>query len=180
MQKSIDRTDIEGLLIIKSPFFEDSRGYFKEILQLRELSEAGVDFEFKQWNFSHSLPKVLRGFHAEPWNKIIFTEGSKVFGAYADIRPESRTFGKVETIQFEATNNIAVFVPKGVTNSFCVIGDTPANYVYLNDDYYQGPNKRAVIWNDPDLNVNWPISDPIISEADLENPTLRELVPEKF
>jgi dTDP-4-dehydrorhamnose 3,5-epimerase len=174
----ITKTSIPQLLKISRPKFEDERGAFSEVFRLKDLeSESGYEFRVKQVNYSYSKPKVLRGFHAEEWSKLIYITSGKILCVFVDIREEN--FLKVEKIELDAKNCEAVFVPQGVANSFLVLGEEGVNYIYLNDDYYKGPNKRAFIWNDPTLNIEWPVSDPIISEADLKNPTLKEVFPEK-
>ena len=178
---SIKETSIPGLLIIEKLTNKDKRGFFKEVVRLNELKEAtGLKFDIKQWNHSFSLPKVIRALHAEDWNKLVYSITGKIFVAIADIRPESKTFGKVETFIFNETKPRALFIPKGLANSICVIGTKPVHYFYLVDKYYDGSDATAIAWDDPDLNIKWPIKNPIISERDKNNPKLREAFPEKF
>lgn len=177
----IAKTSIPGLLVIKRPIFTDDRGFFREIFHLNHLQEAS-DTEFKpvQANHSMSKPKVIRALHAEGWNKLVYPVTGKMFAALVDIRPNSLTFGQVEEFEFDSNDPQALFIPSGVANSICVLGDQPVHYIYLVDKYYDGSDTKAVAWNDPDLNINWPIKDPIISDRDKNNPTLREMYPEKF
>jgi len=179
--KGIKKTSISGLLVIEGPTFKDERGHFREVVRLNELEEvSGLKFNIKQWNHSLSLPKVIRALHAEGWNKLIYPVTGKMFAAIVDIRPDSKTFGKVETFTFDETRPRALFIPEGLANSICVIGTEPVHYFYLVDKYYDGSDTTAIAWDDPDLDINWPIKDPIISERDKNNPTLREKFPEKF
>lgn len=181
MDKFIKKTSIEGLLILERPTLADERGFFREIFHKDELEEVlGVKFDGVQLNHSRSNPGVLRGIHAERWNKIISPVNGSVFLAIVDIRPESATFGKFETFTINDENRFSLFLPNGMANSICVIGDTPVDYFYLVDAYYTGQDTRAVAWDDPDLNIPWPIKNPIISERDKNNPKLRELFLEKF
>ena len=180
MSDSIKKTSIEGLLVIERPTFADDRGFFREAFRLNELEEAGVKFNPVQWNHSKSLPRVIRALHAENWNKLVYPITGKMFAAIVDIRPDSKTFGKVETFNFDEETPKALFISKGLANSICVTGETPVHYMYLVDAYYTGGDTRAVAWDDPDLNIDWPIKNPIISERDRNNPRLRELFPEKF
>lgn len=176
----VKTTSIPGLLIIERPTVEDERGFFKEIFHLDEVEEAlGYQFKPVQANHSQSFKGVLRGLHAENWNKLVYPLTGKVFVAIVDIRLTSETFSKVETFTIDDSNRIALFIPKGLANSFCVIEDT-ANYLYLVDNYYDGSDTRAITFDDPDLAINWPIENPIISERDKNNPKLRDLFPEKF
>ena len=177
----IRETAIPGLLIIDRPTHVDERGFFREVLRLSELEQVrGKPFHPVQWNHSHSLPRVILALHAERWNKIIYTLSGEVFTALADIRPDSPTFGKVVTFTFNDQNRHALFVPNGVANSICVIGDEPVDYLYLVDAYWDGGAQPAVAWDDPDLAINWPVKHPILSEKDTKNRRLRELFPEKF
>jgi dTDP-4-dehydrorhamnose 3,5-epimerase len=179
--ENIKKTSIPGLLTIERPTFPDQRGFFREVLRLNELEAAiGKKFKFKQWNYSKSLPRVIRAFHSEEQNKIIYPITGDMFAAIADLRPKSKTFGKVETFIFKEPNYKVLFIPAGVANSICVIGKKPVHYMYLIDDYYHPKKARGIAWNDPDLNVKWPVKNPIISDRDKNNPRLREIFPEKF
>ena len=177
----IEKTSIPGLLVIKRPTFKDERGYFKEIFRVDELEKTtGIKFIPKQWNHTYSKPNVIRGLHAESWDKIVYPITGKMFTAIVDIRPDSKTFGEYETFNFDGKDLKALFIPKGLANSICVLGSSPVHYFYLVDAYYSGKDTRAIAWNDPDIGINWPIKNPIISERDRGNPRLRDLFPEKF
>lgn len=179
--KYVKKTSIPGLLILERPQFADDRGFFKEIFHENEIKAVNdIEFIGVQMNHSCSKPKVLRGLHAEQWNKIVYPLTGEVFVAIVDIRPDSQTFGKYETFQINDENRVALFIPNGLANSLCVLGDKDANYVYLVDKYYDGNDTRAIAWDDPDLNIDWPINDPIISDRDRNNPKLRDLFPDKF
>ncbi|MCL4365984.1 dTDP-4-dehydrorhamnose 3,5-epimerase family protein [Patescibacteria group bacterium] len=174
-------TSIEGLLILKRPIHQDDRGFFREIFHIDEIEKVlNIEFKGVQMNHAYSVPKVLRGIHAENWNKIICPVNGEIFIAIVDIRVDSPTFGKFETFNVNNANRIALFVSKGLANSYCILGQSPVDYIYLVDAYYDGSDQRAIAWDDPDLNINWPIDDPIISERDKNNPKLRGLFPEKF
>lgn len=177
----ITKTSIAGLFVVERPIFSDNRGFFREIFRLNDLEkEVGIEFKVVQANHSRSLPNVIRALHAENWNKLIYPLTGKAFSAVVDIRPNSSTFGKYETFEFDGKKPRAIFVSKGLANSVCVMGDEPVDYLYLVDAYYDGTDTRAIAWNDPDLNIKWPIKNPVISERDRKNPTLREMFPEKF
>ena len=178
---NIKKTSIPGLFVIERPTFEDKRGFFREVFRLNELKEfAKIEFKPVQWNHSKSLPGVIRGLHAENWNKLVYPIAGKMFSAIVDIRPESSTFAKVETFTFDEDSHKALFISKGLANSTCVIGEEPVHYFYLVDAYYDGKDTKAVVWNDPDLAIKWPVENPIVSERDRNNPRLRDLFPDKF
>lgn len=179
--KFVKTTSILGLLILERPQFADERGFFREIFHLDEIEKTlNIDFKGVQMNHAYSKSGVIRGIHAENWNKIICPINGEVFVAIVDIRPDSDTFGKVETFVINDENRIALFVSKGLANSYAVMGSEDVDYIYLVDAYYDGTDQRAIAYDDPDLKINWPVENPIISQKDQNNPKLRDLFPEKF
>lgn len=179
--ENIKKTSIHGLLVINRPTFKDKRGFFREVFRLRDIEEVtGIFFRGRQWNHSRSKPGVIRGLHAGGFNKLVYPVTGKIFGAIVDIRKNSKTFAKVETVHFDGKNHKALFIPKGLANSFCVYGKAEGDYMYLVDAYHGETKDLAIAWDDPDLGINWPVKNPIISESDKNNPTLRELFPDKF
>jgi len=181
-QSNIEKTEIPGLLVIKRPIFKDERGYFKEIVRNVHLTKerGGKEFEFRQWSHAVSLPGVIRGLHTENWNKIVYPVTGKMFSAFVDTRPESESFGKVVTMNFSPEDQKAIFIPKGVANSVCVNGKETVHYLYVVDDYYDSSDTTAIAWDDPDIGINWPVKNPIVSDRDKNNPRLRDLYPEKY
>lgn len=178
----VDKTRIEGLFVIRWETFEDERGFFRQTYQLRELEEAlGRSPVLRQGNHSRSAPGVLRGFHAEPWDKLVYVARGNAMAAIADIRPESGTFGEVETFHLgdpPAGERIRLFISEGLANSFCTYGEWEVDYLYDVSDYWRaGIVKPTLAWNDPDLGVSWPVEEPLVSDADRANPSLRELFP---
>lgn len=177
----VEKTSIPGLFKIERQTFADDRGFFREVFHLDELQKvSGIDFKPVQWNHSLSKPGVIRGLHAEPWNKLIYPVTGQMFAAIADLRPDSATFSKVETFTFGTGELYALFIAEGLANSICVVGDQPVNYLYLVDSYYTGVPAKAFAYNDPDLNINWPVRNPVISQHDQENIAIRQAFPEKF
>jgi len=178
---NVVHTSIQGLYVIARPAFPDERGFFKEVFRKNEFQkETKINFSPLQWNHSLSLPGVIRGLHAENWNKLVYPVTGSIFIAIVDIRPKSKTFAKVETFTLTSKNRHALYISKGLANSICVIGDQPVNYLYLVDAYYDGSDTRAIAYNDPDLNITWPIKNPLISQRDKDNPLLKNLFPNKF
>lgn len=181
MESNIEETKIPGLLILKRPIAFDERGFFRELFHKDELEKAaGIKFEGLQMNHSHSKPGVLRGIHAEQWNKIIYPVSGQAFIAIVDLRLDSSTFAKVATFIINDENRIGLFIPNGLANSLCVIGESVVDYIYLVDVYWDGSDTRAIAWDDPDLAIDWPVKNPLISPRDKNNPTLRDLFPERF
>lgn len=170
---------IPGLFVVERPTMRDERGFFREVVRWDELEAAiGREFTPVQWNHSVSLPRVLRALHAEAWNKLVYPVTGTMFAAVVDIRPEYETFGRVEEITLDAAEPTALYIPQGLANSICVVGDQPVHYLYLVDAYYDGSDTRAVAWDDTDLEIGWPVADPVLSARDRANPTLRELFPD--
>lgn len=180
-QQFIKTTSIPGLLILNRPIFTDERGFFRELFHQDELEKiTGSKFLPVQMNHSHSKAGVIRGIHAERWNKVVYPVSGEAFIAIVDIRPNSPTFAKVETFNLAENNQVGLFISNGLANSFCVTGSKDLDYVYLVDAYWDGSDTRAIAWDDPDLNIAWPVRNPIISERDKNNPKLRDLFPDKF
>ena len=174
-------TRIDGLIAVQWDTHADARGFFRQTYQLDELEAAvGRSIRLVQGNHSRSAPGVLRGFHAEPWDKLVYVGRGTVLAAIADIRPDSPTFGEVVTFLLgdPPGTRLRLFIGEGLANAFCATGDGPADYLYDVGDYWRpGVDKRAVAWNDPDLAVSWPLEEPALSAEDAVNPTLRELFP---
>jgi dTDP-4-dehydrorhamnose 3,5-epimerase len=178
----VETTAIEGLLVVRWDTHGDDRGFFRQTYQRRELEEAlGRELTLVQGNHSRSAPGVLRGFHAEPWDKLVYAANGTTLAVIADIRPDSPTFA--QTLSFEIGDppgeRVRLFISEGLANSFMAIGDGVADYIYDVGDYWR-PDvpKRSVAWDDPDLGVDWPVTQPTLSAADQANPTLRELFPD--
>lgn len=178
----VEHTDIDGLLVVRWPTHADERGFFRQTYQVAELGEAlGREPVLRQGNHSHSTPGVLRGFHAEPWDKLVYVVRGYVMAAIADIRPESPTFGEARSFVLGEPPEgewIRLFISEGLANSYCTLGTEVVDYLYDVSDYWRADvPKPAVAWDDPDLAVDWPIQAPILSAADAANPTLRALYP---
>lgn len=177
----VKKTSIDGLLVIEMPAHPDERGFFREVFHLNEIEKTlGIKFNPVQLNHARSKPKVLRGIHGENWNKLIYPVNGEIFVAIVDIREDSATFGKYETFTISDQNRIALFISNGLANSYVVVGEREVDYLYLVDKYYDGSPTKAIAFDDPDLNIAWPIADPIISERDKNSIKLREMSPEKF
>ena len=175
----VETTAIGGLLIVRQPVHGDERGFFRETYRRPELAAAlGRDPDLLQGNHSRSVVGTIRGFHAEPWDKLIDVVRGTAFCAIADIREDSATFGEVVTLRVGDApgERIRLFVSEGLANAFCALTDV--DYVYDVGGLW-GPDvdKRAVAFDDPDLAVDWPTTTPLVSDADRANPTLRERFP---
>ncbi|MGH3442739.1 MAG: dTDP-4-dehydrorhamnose 3,5-epimerase family protein [Nitriliruptorales bacterium] len=180
---TVEHTKIDGLFVVRWETRGDERGFFRQTYQLGELGEVlGHEPVFRQGNHARSGPGALRGFHAEPWDKLVYVVRGTAFCAVADIRPDSATFGEVATFLLgdpPEGERVRLWLTRGLANSSCAIGDGICDYVYdVTEEWRPLDEKPSVAWDDPDLAVEWPVDDPILSEADRNNPTLRELFPD--
>lgn len=180
MDSSIIRTSIEGLFLIERQELSDDRGFFKEVARMSEISEAiGSPFTVAQINHSHSEKNVLRGIHIAPWNKLIYVATGKVQCAIVDMRPQSPTFLRFESFILGEENKNALFVSKFLGNSYAVLSEK-TNYFYFTDQEWEAGREKSIVWNDPMINIPWKVTEPILSERDKSNQTVRELFPDKF
>lgn len=174
---AIERTSIDGLLVLRWPRHDDARGSFGQTMQVSGLEAMlGREVRWRQSNHARSLPGVIRGFHAEPWDKCVYVARGTALAAVADIRPDSATFGEVQTFHLGDApgEQIRLFISEGLANSYCTYGQTEVDYLYEVSQEYRPVDRLGVAFDDPDLGVAWPVSNPILSDADRANPTLRE------
>lgn len=184
LNETIFSTRIDGLLYIKRPTFRDERGFFHEVANIQDIEDFSVvtDFKVAQVNHAHSEPRVIRGIHAEGWNKIITVTSGTALCVIVDVRPDSSTFKEKVYFELDGRDPASLFIPIGVGNSFCVLSDVPLEYIYAVDRPYAERDvsgDRAVSLFDPELEIDWPIEDPIISERDRNGALLKDLFPDK-
>lgn len=179
MSNSIQKTEINGVLIINRPVFPDDRGFFHEVFRKNELEEAtGSPFEVVQQNHSRSVKDTLRGIHVAPWSKLVYVSKGSVQGIIIDLREDSPTFKKWISISLGEETKLAVFIPPGCGNGFLALS-TDADYSYLVTDYWAPDREYGISWNDPDLNIKWQTETPILSDKDQNNLTFKEKFPGK-
>lgn len=188
LTERIYSTAIPGLLYIDSPLNADNRGFYREFALIPDLEQVlGINFQVKQLNHANSKKNVVRGMHAEDWNKLVTVTHGACLCVLADIRPDSPSFLKKEYFllgQGENTLPGSLFITKGIANSMCII-DAPVEYVYAVDELYRErdtSNDVAISLFDEDLAITWPIpkEEMIISDRDKNAITLREKYPTKF
>lgn len=177
---SILETSIPGVLIIEPKVFGDERGYFMESFNAREFKEkTGIEVSFVQDNESKSRYGVLRGMHFQlpPYtqSKLVRVVKGRVLDVVVDIRIGSPTYGKYEMCELTEDNHRQFFVPKGMAHGFTVLSEE-AVFQYKCDDFYHPESERAIAWNDPDLNIQWPVNmeDVVLSEKDKHHPCLKD------
>jgi dTDP-4-dehydrorhamnose 3,5-epimerase len=165
----LDR-NIDGPLVIETEVFRDHRGSFAERFNKAAYQAAGLPVDFTQDNQSQSLPQVLRGLHFQlnpPQGKLIWVAAGKIFDAIVDVRHKSPSFLKTACIELDSKKpEIALWVPAGFAHGFCVVGVEPAEVIYKMTSPYNPKGESGLLWNDPDLKINWPIENPILSERD--------------
>lgn len=182
VEDSIYKTSIDGLLYVDRKLLGDDRGFFSEVAHIPSIQKVtGTDFSIKQVNHARSEKNVVRGIHAEDWNKFIFLASGRAFCAVVDLRPDSPTFKTVETFVLgfdDQSLHGGLFVPKGLGNSVAVL-EGPLEYIYFVDKLYIDRDPAgdvAVSLFDPELAIEWPISreEMIISERDQNAVTVKE------
>lgn len=162
-------TQIPGVLIVEPVVFGDDRGFFLESFNESAIRDIGIDTHFVQDNHSRSGHNVLRGLHYQinqPQGKLVRVVSGRVFDVAVDIRRDSPTFGKWVGVELSAENKRIFWIPPGLAHGFVVLSDS-ADFLYKATDYYDQKSERTILWNDPDLGIEWPISgQPIISAKD--------------
>jgi dTDP-4-dehydrorhamnose 3,5-epimerase len=170
------KTKLPGVLIIEPDVFGDDRGFFMETYQQERYAEVGIDEVFVQDNHSYSARGVLRGLHLQitrPQGKLVWADKGNVFDVAVDINPESETYGQHVCLELSETNHAQMYIPPGYAHGFMVLSET-ADFYYKCTDFYYPDDQAGIIWNDPDINIDWPIKDPGLSEKDKQLPTLQE------
>lgn len=177
---NVIKTDIEGLVIIEPRLFRDARGYFFESFSEREFAEKVAPVKFVQDNESRSSYGVLRGLHFQkpPYAqaKLVRVVKGRVLDVAVDLRKGSPTYGKYVAVELSEDNHLQFFIPRGFAHGFCVLSDEVV-FQYKCDNYYAPQSEGAVIWNDPDLGIDWriPQEDVVLSDKDRCHPAFKEL-----
>ena len=173
----VSKAPIDGLLIIEPEVFRDPRGMFYEVYAASRYKEHGIPAHFVQDNHSVSEKGVLRGLHYQinpGQDKLVRVTRGEVFDVAVDIRKQSPTCGKWWGLSLSETNNLQLYIPVGFAHGFCVLSES-AEVLYKCSDYYSPENERGIIWNDPELAIDWPVENPILSEKDTAYPRFNEL-----
>ena len=175
---NVIQTAIPDVLIIEPRVFADARGFFFESFNQKRWQETtGLDTVFVQENHSRSGKNVLRGLHYQiqhPQGKLVRAIVGEVFDVAVDIRKSSPTFGQWEGVLLTAENKKQFWVPEGFAHGFVVLSEV-AEFLYLTTDYYAPEHERAIRWDDPELNIDWPNQgEPILSAKDNEAVSLAE------
>ena len=173
-------TKIKGVYIIEPKVFGDNRGYFMETYNKEHFAEAGLTMNFVQDNESSSSKGVLRGLHFQTKHtqgKLVRVTEGEVFDVAVDLRKGSPTYGQWEGVVLSAENKKQFYIPEGFAHGFLVLSDH-AIFNYKCTDFYCPEGEGGVLWNDPDIGIEWPlegIDNIILSEKDKVHPTLKDL-----
>ena len=175
---TITETKLPGLLIIDPKVFGDKRGYFFESFNKKIFDEAGLELNFVQDNESRSTKGVLRGLHFQepPYDqgKLVRVVRGAVLDVSVDIRKESSTYGQWAAFELSEQNKRMLWMPSGFAHGFVTLEDDTV-FIYKCTNFYNRESESSIIWNDPDLNIEWDIDDPLISEKDLQAPSFKDL-----
>ncbi len=175
-------TSLPGCVVIEPQVFGDSRGFFYESYNEAKYREAGIDRKFVQSNVSRSARGVLRGLHYQwphPQGKLVSVLEGEVYDVAVDIRRGSPTFGQWTGVMLTADNHRHFWIPEGFAHGFCVVSEF-ATFSYQCTDLYHAPADGGIRWNDPAIGIDWPISNPLLSDKDSKAPLLADVTPERL
>ena len=174
----VTRTEIPDVLMIEPKVFGDERGFFFESYNERQWREAtGLEVNFIQDNHSRSLGGVLRGLHyqiSQPQGKLVRVVSGEVFDVAVDLRKSSPSFGRWVGMHLSADNKRQLWIPGGFAHGFLVVSEA-AEFLYKTTEYYAPEHERCIIWNDPDLRIQWPLEkEPVLSVKDGRGVSFRD------
>lgn len=172
---------LNGIVVLQPEIYKDERGFFMEVFRADQLKALGLPYEFVQENHSGSVKNVVRGLHFQwdpPMGKLMRVTVGKAFLVAVDIRKGSPTLGKWFGIEASAENRYMVWAPAGFARGFAVVSDY-AEVQYLVTGIYNPKAESGILWNDPDIGIEWPVKDPILSQKDRNAQTLREWLQRK-
>ena len=165
----VTETEIPDVKIVKPKVFGDERGFFLETFEQKRYQQMlNINFNFVQDNHSRSQKGVLRGLHFQkqnPQGKLVRVVRGEVYDVVVDIRKESKTFGKWVGIILSEENKTQLWIPPGLAHGFVVLSDI-ADFEYKCTNYYDPKSEESLLWNDPTVNIDWPITNPILSTKD--------------
>ncbi|HUH56712.1 MAG TPA: dTDP-4-dehydrorhamnose 3,5-epimerase [Rhodanobacter sp.] len=175
-------TALPGALVLEPQVFGDARGFFYESYNEAKYREAGIDRRFVQSNVSRSAKGVLRGLHYQwpnPQGKLVSVLEGEVYDVAVDIRQGSPTFGQSAGVMLTAENHRHFWVPEGFAHGFCVLSEF-ATFSYQCTALYDPKADAGIRWNDAALGIDWPVSDPLLSDKDRITPFLHDVAPERL
>lgn len=171
------QTDLPGVLIVEPDVHRDARGFFLETFHAAKFASAGLDVTFVQDNHSSSVQYTLRGLHAQrtkPQGKLVRVVEGEIWDVAVDVRPDQPTFGKWTATTLSADDFRQLYVPPGFAHGFCVLSQR-AQVEYKCTALYDPADEIGISYNDPDIAIAWPVTQPILSDRDKRHPRLAEL-----
>ncbi len=179
MAYTAQTTAIPGVLILEPQVIGDERGFFFESFNQKDFKLAsGCDVNFVQDNHSRSSRGVLRGLHFQdpnPQGKLVRVTQGEVFDVAVDIRPGSASFGQWVGVHLSEHNKLQLWIPPGLAHGFLVLSEV-AQFLYKTTDYWYPTQEKSLLWNDPQLGIDWPLQgDPILAKKDIEAKTLKDV-----
>ena len=169
---------IKGVYTIEPDVYKDDRGFFMETFHIERYRKLlGINFDFVQDNISRSSKNVLRGMHFQrnyPQGKIVKASRGEILDVIVDLRKDSPTYGTWESFKLAEQNKLQVWIPPGLAHGFLVMSDS-ADFEYKCTEYYHPEDEHCLMWNDPEVAIDWPINDPILSENDKRGLSLKDL-----
>jgi dTDP-4-dehydrorhamnose 3,5-epimerase len=170
------KLDIPEIIVVEPRIFNDPRGFFMESYKHNDFAEIGIHEYFVQDNYSRSAKHVLRGLHYQKnphaQGKLVQCIRGNIFDVAVDIRASSGTYRKWTGIELSDENNLLIYIPPGFAHGFVVLSDS-ADVIYKCTSEYSPEDDRGIVWNDPDIHIEWPVRNPLLSEKDNAHPLLR-------
>ena len=169
-------TSLAGVLILEPRVFADDRGFFLETYRREQFVELGIDVEFIQDNRARSAKNILRGLHYQlqhPQGKLCHVTRGEVFDVAVDVRRNSPNFGKWTGVVLSEKNHRMLYVPPGFAHGYCTLTDD-VDFLYKCTDRYFPEGERSIIWNDPQIGIEWPVDSPLVSDKDRQAPLLAD------
>ena len=168
-------TEIDGVVLIEPDVLGDERGFLVETFRAEEMKPVGIEVNFVQENHSRSTARVLRGLHLQKGQaKLVRCARGRIFDVAVDLRLDSPTYRRWEGYDLDDVEHRQLFVPDGFGHGFCVLSDE-ADVIYRLSSYYDPDLEGGIAWDDSEVAINWPISDPILSERDRTAPRLADV-----
>lgn len=182
MSIKISKSELPEVLIVEPRVFSDHRGFFQETFHRRKYAEAGLEVTFVQDNHSRSRKNTLRGLHYQvlhPQGKLVWAASGEIFDVAVDIRKNSPTFRKWFGMRLSDINHLQLYIPPGFAHGFCVLSET-ADVLYKCTDLYDAEDDRGIAWDDPEIGIQWPVHEPLLSDKDRSLPKLGQAILPQF
>jgi dTDP-4-dehydrorhamnose 3,5-epimerase len=173
----VTKTKLPGVVVIEPEVLLDKRGFFKETFRTDRYNDVGITLPFIQENYSRSQKGVLRGLHlqkSKPQGKLISCSLGCIYDVAVDINPKSKTFGNYVGVELSEQNHLQFWIPPGYAHGFCVLSKY-ADLNYKCTNFYFPEDEGGLIWNDPEVAIDWPIKSPLLSKKDKLLPSLNEI-----